>query len=192
MRYLVDFSTKKVDKSTFFRDVLRTREDPGMPEKGHTISTHQLLPLQVARLHGLLNAQAKAIISRHASLTLPQWRIIRMVGMGFAETSTDVRKATNLDKSQFSKTLASLADDGFLTLSAYEGDLRQIHIQLTEKGCQAHDRLAPELDARHEHLMSALTPEQRASIYSAIQALSEAASTTDFSEIKQAQDGTAA
>ena len=157
-----------------------------MPEKGHPIDTNQLLPLQVAQLHGLLNAQAKAIISRHGSLTLPQWRIIRMVGTGFAETSTAVRKAANLDKSQFSKTLAALANDGYLTLSPYDEDLRQIRVQLTDKGRLAHDRLAPELDARHEHLLSALTPEQRETIYGAIQALAEAASTTEFSQMEQA------
>ena len=109
-----------------------------------------------------------------------------MVGTGFAETSTAVRKAANLDKSQFSKTLAALANDGYLTLSPYDGDLRQIRVQLTEKGRLAHDRLAPELDARHEHLLSALTPEQRETIYGAIQALAEAASTTEFSQMEQA------
>lgn len=138
------------------------------------------LSFQIAQLHSALNAQAKAIIARYGNLNIAQWRIIRLVAWDIANTTTAVRKAAGIDKSQFSKTLSVLEKEGFVEILPYEDDRRQHLIVLTEKGVSAHDQLGPELDARHQHLLAALTPEQRAVIHDAIKALSEAAQTTEF------------
>lgn len=139
------------------------------------------LAFQIAQLHSALNAQAKAIIAKHGALNLAQWRILRLVAWGIADTTTPVRKAAGLDKSQFSKMLSTLAAEGYVEVLPYTDDKRQHLIKLTDKGNHAHDRLGPELDARQQHLLGALSPEEREIIYSAIRALAKAAQTTDFS-----------
>ncbi len=143
------------------------------------------LAFQIAQLHSALNAQAKAIIARHGTLNLAQWRILRLVAWGIADTTTRVRKAAGIDKGQFSKMLSLLEKDGHVEILPYPDDKRQHLIRLTEKGRAAHDRLGPELDARQQHLLKALTPQQREIIQSAIRALARAAECTDFT---QAQD----
>lgn len=145
-----------------------------------TIDLNLLLPFQIAQLNTRLNAQARAIIARHGSLTLPQWRIIRLVGTKVAYTSTSVRKAAGIDKSQFSKTLNKLVEDGFMTQAPVKEDKRQLKLSLTPKGQAALDGLAPELDARNQHLLKSLTQNQRSAIFAAIQSLAEASKKTDF------------
>ncbi|WP_417843526.1 MarR family winged helix-turn-helix transcriptional regulator [Thalassospira sp.] len=147
-----------------------------------------LLPFQITQLSTRLAAQARRIIARHGHLTLPQWRIIRIVAAGVARNSTAVRKSTGIDKGQFSKTVNALVAQGYILTLPNEGDQRQFEIALTVKGQAAHDRLAPELDARQRHLMAALTPEQRAVIFPAIHALAEAADTIDFLETSSTED----
>jgi DNA-binding MarR family transcriptional regulator len=139
-----------------------------------------LLPFQIAQLNAKLATQARIIIARHGTLSLPEWRIIRVVGMGVASSSTAVRKTSGIDKGQFSKTVNRLVKEGYVELLPFNGDKRQFEIQLTPKGKKAHDRLAPQLDARQRHLLAALGPAERKTIFSAIRALATAAETTEF------------
>ena len=47
--------------------------------------------------------------------------------------------------------------------------------------------LGPELDAREQHLLAALSPEERATIYGAIKALATAAERTDFTLVAETE-----
>jgi DNA-binding MarR family transcriptional regulator len=99
---------------------------------------------------------------------------------GVATGSTAVRKAAGIDKSQFSRTVNALVEDGYVEVHQSSEDRRQFEISLTPKGRAAHERLAPELDARQRHLLDALSPAERAVIHSAIRALARAAEQTEF------------
>lgn len=138
------------------------------------------LPFQILQLNAALSAQARAILAKHGDLTLPQWRILWLICSGVADTTTTVRKAANIDKGQFSKTLNKLVDKGLVRLEIYDKDKRQFLISLTQKGSATHALLAPELEARQTHLLDALTDQEREIIFPAIQALSEAAKRHDF------------
>ena len=139
-----------------------------------------LLPFQIAQLHTALNAQAKAIVSRHGDLNLAQWRIVRVVALGIENTTTPVRKAAGIDKSQFSKMLSILEQNGYVTLRPCDVDKRQHVIELTKKARLAHERLGPVLDERQRHLVASLSEEELAVIYKAIRVMAEAAEKTDF------------
>lgn len=139
-----------------------------------------LLPFQIAQLHSALNAQAKVIISGYGDLNLAQWRIVRVVALGIENTTTPVRKATGIDKGQFSKMLSALEQKGYVVLHPYENDKRQHVIELTKKARDAHDRLGPVLDERQKHLVASLTEDELAVIYKAIKVLAAAAGKTDF------------
>lgn len=138
------------------------------------------LPFQIAQLHSALSAQAKVIISRYGDLNLAQWRIIRVVALDIANTSTAVRTAAGIDKSQFSKMLTLLEDKGYVILHPWAEDKRQNVIELTEMARKAHDRLGPILDARQQHLVATLTEEEQAVVRKAIRAIAAASSKTDF------------
>lgn len=140
------------------------------------------LPFQIAQLHSALSAQAKVIIARYGDLNLAQWRIVRVVALDIANTSTAVRNAAGLDKGQFSKMLGVLEAKGYVVLHPFEDDKRQNVIELTEMGRTAHERLGPVLDARQRHLVAALTEEEQAVVRKAIKAIAAAAHKTDFTD----------
>ena len=139
-----------------------------------------LLPFQIAQLHSALNAQAKVIISGYGDLNLAQWRIVRVVALGVENTTTPVRKAAGIDKSQFSKMLSALEQKGYVILLPNEDDKRQHVIELTDKARTAHERLGPVLDARQRHLVASLSEAELAAIYKAIKVMTDAAQKTDF------------
>ncbi|MFD2854985.1 MarR family winged helix-turn-helix transcriptional regulator [Seohaeicola zhoushanensis] len=161
-------------------------EDLALDGDGFDLSL--LLPFQITQLSTKLAAQARLILARHGDLSLPQWRIIRVIATGLSNRSTYIRKSAGIDKSQFSKTVNALADAGYVTTAPCGEDQRQFEIHLTGKAIAAHARLAPELDARQRHLLAALTPEQREMIFPAIHALAQAASSIDFLKTPEFED----
>ncbi|CUK02797.1 transcriptional regulator SlyA [Shimia thalassica] len=148
--------------------------------RDNAIDLGLLLPFQISQLNSALNAQAKVIITRYGDLNLAQWRIVRVIALGIENTTTPVRKATGIDKSQFSKMLSTLEKKGYVVLHPNEEDKRQHVIELTEKARIAHERLGPVLDERQRHLVAALTEEELAVIYKAIKVMADAAQKTDF------------
>ena len=147
-----------------------------------------LLPFQITKLSNRLAAQARAILARHDNLSLPQWRIIRVIAMGLSNRSTEIRKSTGIDKSQFSKTVNTLVEEGYVVTVPCQEDHRQIEIVLTDKAIAAYELLAPEFAARQQHLLAALTPAQREMIFPAIHALARAAETIDFLDTPPSED----
>ena len=143
------------------------------------------LPLLVFQLHSALNAQARALISKRGDLSLAQWRVLRLISLDVATTSTALRKLMGIDKSQFSKEIGALVAQGYVESAPYRADRRQQLLSLTDKGRAAYAAIAPALDARQAHLMAALTDDQRAVMFEAIKALSEAAQRTDFDTDKE-------
>lgn len=146
------------------------------------------LPMLISQVHSALNAQARAVLSHFGPLNLAQWRIVRLVGTGIADTSTPVRKIIGLDKSQFSKELNALVGHGYMTTRTFERDKRQQRLELTSHGREALERLLPVLKLRHDHLMNAMQPAQRATIRDALAALEEAAKMTDFDIIMNLEE----
>lgn len=146
------------------------------------------LPLLIAQLHGLLGAQARTLISRHGPLNLAQWRVLRLLSLETARTSTGIRKLVGIDKSQFSKEVSALVEMGYITTAPCETDRRQQTLSLTDKGRGAYANIAPALDARQAHLLAALTETQRDVLLKAIGALAEAAQRTDFESDKEAAE----
>lgn len=142
------------------------------------------LAFQIHQLDLKLAAQARTLIAGHGDLTLPQWRIIRIIGMGAADGSTSIRKTLDFDKSQFSKTVSQLQANGLVEQSKHPSDGRQFCLILTKAGQAALDSLSPVLGARNEALMQSLNEEEQAVIHTALSKLSLAAQVTDIDPTK--------
>ncbi|MCA0850421.1 MarR family winged helix-turn-helix transcriptional regulator [Salipiger thiooxidans] len=146
------------------------------------------IAFQIHLLNLRLSGQARAIIARHGDLTLPQWRIIRLIGLDPSQGSTAHRKALGFDKSQFSKTVATLVERGYIETQPHPTDKRQFIPVLTGKGHLALNKLEPELDRRQAHLLSALTPEEQRMIAPMLEKLFAAGEATEFDAPAAAQD----
>lgn len=73
---------------------------------------HLPLSLQIAQLHSALKIQAEEISSRHGTLNLAQWCIIRLVALDIADTTKSAPKTAGIDKNPFSEMLSVLIERG--------------------------------------------------------------------------------
>jgi len=119
------------------------------------------------RLSVLSNRVSDAI-ARHYSdrfgLSVPEWRIIAVLGQSPGLSARDVAARTAMDKVQVSRAVASLVDARRVNRDADESDGRVSRLSLSAKGHAIYDDVAPLALHLEEVLLGALTPDERKSL----------------------------
>jgi DNA-binding MarR family transcriptional regulator len=130
------------------------------------------------RLSILSNRVSRAIAARYAKtfdLTVPEWRIIAVLGRRPGLTAKEVAEATEMDKVAVSRAVARLIEARRVRASADKEDARRQRLSLTTLGEDVHARIAPIALASEHKLLSALDARERAQLDDLIDRLLEAA-----------------
>jgi len=116
------------------------------------------------RLSVLSNRVSDAI-ARHYSdrfgLTVPEWRIIAVLGQSSGLSARDVATRTAMDKVQVSRAAASLVEARRVNRDTDESDARVSRLSLSAKGRAIYDDVAPLALHLEEVLLGALTADER-------------------------------
>src|SRR4029079_5277563 len=98
------------------------------------------------RLSILSNRVSRAIAARYArafSLTIPEWRIIAVLGRRPGLTAKEIAEATEMDKVAVSRAVARLGAAKRVAARADRDDARRQILSLTSLGENVHARIAP-------------------------------------------------
>lgn len=132
------------------------------------------------RLSILSNRVSRAIAARYAKafdLTIPEWRIIAVLGRTPGLTAKDIAEATEMDKVAVSRAVARLTAARRVA-SAYDPeDARRQLLSLTREGESVHARIAPIALASEQRLLANLTARERAELDALLNRLLAAART---------------
>jgi DNA-binding MarR family transcriptional regulator len=132
------------------------------------------------RLSILSNRVSRAIAARYAKafdLTIPEWRIIAVLGRRPGLTAKEVAEATEMDKVAVSRAAARLIDARRVRASADKKDARRQRLSLTVQGEDLHARIAPIALDSERKLLSALDTRERAQLDDLVDRLLEASRT---------------
>ena len=116
------------------------------------------------RLSILSNRVSRAIAARYAKafdLTIPEWRVIAVLGRRPGLTAKEVAEATEMDKVAVSRAVAKLVGSKRVAAHADAQDARRQILALTAQGENVHARIAPIALASEQKLLSALNNEER-------------------------------
>jgi DNA-binding MarR family transcriptional regulator len=116
------------------------------------------------RLSILSNRVSRAIAARYAKafdLTIPEWRIIAVLGRRAELTAKEVAEATEMDKVAVSRAVAKLVDAKRVATRADRDDARKQLLSLTAQGESAHARIAPIALENEQRLLAALSARER-------------------------------
>jgi DNA-binding MarR family transcriptional regulator len=119
------------------------------------------------RLSILSNRVSRAIARRYAEafdLTIPEWRVIAVLGRRPGLTATEIAEATDMDKVAISRAVARLATAGRVEAEADDADARRQRLSLTAAGERVHARIAPMALACERRLLAALDGRDRAAL----------------------------
>lgn len=130
------------------------------------------------RLSILSNRVSRAIAKRYAEafdLTIPEWRIIAVLGRRPGLTAKQVAEATEMDKVAVSRAVARLVAKRRVAASADEDDARRQPLMLTAAGASLHAKIAPIALDTERRLLSSLDAREQALLDTLIDRLSAAA-----------------
>ena len=131
------------------------------PSPAEVLVLEDFLPY---RLSILSNRVSRAIAARYAKtfdLTIPEWRIIAVLGRRPGLTAKEIAEATEMDKVAVSRAVAKLVDSKRVAARADSEDARRQILSLTSQGESVHARIAPIALASEQKLLSALNNDER-------------------------------
>jgi DNA-binding MarR family transcriptional regulator len=117
------------------------------------------------RLSILSNRVSRAIAARYAKafdLTIPEWRIIAVLGRRPGLTAKEVAEATEMDKVAVSRAVAKLVTANRVSADVHDDDGRAQSLRLTAQGEALHARIAPIALESERKLLAALNASERA------------------------------
>lgn len=130
------------------------------------------------RLSILSNRVSRAIAARYAEtfdLTIPEWRIIAVLGRRPGLTAKEIAEATEMDKVAVSRAVSKLVGSKRVAARADREDARRQILSLTAQGESVHARIAPIALASEQKLLSSLNARERDQLDALLDRLLEAA-----------------
>jgi DNA-binding MarR family transcriptional regulator len=128
------------------------------------------------RLSVLTNRVSSAI-ARHYSdrfeLTIPEWRVMAVLGQAPGLSAREVAAATAMDKVQVSRAVASLLAAKRLTRTAHAKDGRALHLSLSQKGRGIYNQVVPLALDLEQRFLSVLNSQERKALDALLEKLSD-------------------
>jgi DNA-binding MarR family transcriptional regulator len=126
------------------------------------------------RLSILSNRVSRAIAKRYAkafNLTIPEWRVIAVLGRRPGLTAKEVAEATEMDKVAVSRAVAKLVAARRVAANVDNADARRQSLSLTALGESLHARIAPIALESEQRLLESLDTRERAQLNALLERL---------------------
>jgi len=119
------------------------------------------------RLSVLANTVSRALgesYEERFGLTIPQWRVIAVLGPEAALSASEIAEHSVMDKVTVSRAVARLVDDGRLLRATDPDDRRRSLLRLSRRGRSIYERIIPLARAYERDLLRALDPGDRSEL----------------------------
>ena len=114
----------------------------------------------------VLSNRVSDAIARHYSerfgLSIPEWRIMAVLGQTPGLSASEVAARTAMDKVQVSRAVASLLRTKRIARTGDEKDGRVLRLSLTRQGTAIYDEVVPLALHLEQVFLAALSPGERA------------------------------
>ena len=118
------------------------------------------LPYRLAILSHTVSTSIARAYDQRFGLTIPEWRVIAILGRFPGLSAVEVAKRTMLDKVAVSRAVTKLIKVGRIDREFADADRRRSILHLSEDGRKVHDEVAPLALGIEDDLLHGLTDEQ--------------------------------
>ena len=101
------------------------------------------LPYRLAVLSHTVSTKIAGVYDKRFGLTIPEWRVIAILGRFPGLSAVEVAERTMLDKVAVSRAVTRLIKNGRLDREFADADRRRSILNLSEEGKRVHDEVAP-------------------------------------------------
>lgn len=120
----------------------------------------EFLPYRLAILSHSVSHSIASVYEKRFGLSIPEWRVIAIVGRFPGLSAVEVAERTVMDKVAVSRAVSKLIKSGRIDRQFADADRRRSILNLSEKGQQLHDEVAPLALQMEADLLEGLTDEE--------------------------------
>jgi DNA-binding MarR family transcriptional regulator len=131
---------------------------------GRRLELAQFLPYRLSVLTNRVSSAIARTYSARFGLTIPEWRVMAVLGGAGGLSARDVAERTAMDKVQVSRAIARLVSKKRVQRLPDVSDARVTRLLLTAKGRAIYDEIAPLALMLEDILLDALSPAERTTL----------------------------
>lgn len=109
---------------------------------GDELILDNFLPYRLARLSSTVSGAVASEYAKRFGLSIPEWRVIAIVGRMPGLSAVEVAEQTFLDKVAVSRAVTKLIKAGRIDRQFADADRRRSILNLSEQGREVHDAVA--------------------------------------------------
>ena len=130
-----------------------TRQNPGLNLK-------EFLPYRLSIVTNRISASFARLYSEKFNLSIPEWRVMAVLGQQPGLSGDEVCSETEMDKVPVSRAVTKLLDKGLLNREFSGRDRRRSILSLSEAGYGMYTQIVPLALAYEVELKAVLTAEE--------------------------------
>jgi DNA-binding MarR family transcriptional regulator len=129
------------------------------------------LPYRLAILSHAVSTSIARAYDQRFDLSIPEWRVIAIVGRFPGLSAVEVAKRTMMDKVAVSRAVTKLIKSGRIDREFADADKRRSILNLSEEGRKVHDDIAPLALKIEEDLLHGFNEDEVKALNAAIERL---------------------
>jgi DNA-binding MarR family transcriptional regulator len=122
---------------------LAVDQDAPAAAEGAPLALDRFLPYRLSVLANTVSSSIARVYARRFGLSVPEWRVMAVLGMSPPLTAGDVCGRTAMDKVRVSRAVARLLSAGLLDRRIDSGDRRRAFLTLSRKGRRVYREIIP-------------------------------------------------
>jgi DNA-binding MarR family transcriptional regulator len=147
------------------------------PRREGMLVLEQFLPYRLSVLSNTVSSRIAKSYAERFSLTVPEWRVMAVLGRFPGLTAGEVTERTAMDKVQVSRAVARLLKTRRIERRVVDGDRRALHLFLTSEGKTVYSEIVPLALDYERRLAATLSAGERAQLDKLLAKLTTAAGT---------------
>lgn len=126
-----------------------------------SLTLREFLPYRLSVLSNRISRDIARHYQERFNLTIPEWRVIAILGETSGLSASEVGFQTAMDKVAVSRAVAGLQAAKFIAKKTDAGDKRKVVLTLTKKGKLTYSKVVPVALAYEASILEKLNPEDK-------------------------------
>lgn len=139
----------------------------------------RFLPYRLSVLANTSSGALARIYSARFGITIPEWRVMAVLGLGEDMSANTVCSRTAMDKVQVSRAIARLIEAGHVARTIDAADRRRAVLRLTASGTDIYNQIVPAARGYEQRLMGVLNESEQTDLDALLAKLLERAREID-------------
>ena len=143
-----------------------------MSKQNPTLDLKKFLPYQLSVVTNRISASFARLYSEKFNLSIPEWRVMAVLGQQPGLSADEVSSETEMDKVPVSRAVTKLLDKGLLNRDFSGLDRRRSILRLSEAGYAMYSQIVPLALSYEAELKAALAEQEQAQLEVLLEKLS--------------------